>query len=122
MESCAGTIRGEALVTFLITVVAIAAGLVFVATANTWWANKQRRNYLRSEYYQEPDLLARIQNKEIWAGMTRRHLLDSQGDPKATDTLLGNVEVFKYDRLGDTYRLRIRLENDVVTSWERDKS
>ncbi len=115
------TNRGSAVVTAIITVIAIIAGLVFVATANTWWANKQRRNYLRSEYYQEPAVLDRLIKREIWVGMSRRQLLDSQSDPKATDKLPGNVEIFKYDRLGDKYRLRVRLQDDVVASFERDK-
>lgn len=109
------------MLTAIITIVGIIAGLTFVAIANTWWARKQRRNYLLSEYYQDPALMTRILNREIWAGMTRRHLLDSQSDPKATEKLPGNIEIFKYDRLGEVYRLRVRLENDVVTSFEQDK-
>ncbi len=108
------------MVTFLISAVAIVVMLVVVGTINTWYAKKQKRDYLRDEYGADPALLARIENKEIWAGMTKIQLYNSQGDPKATDKLPDNVEIFKYDAVADKFRLRIRLENDVVVSWERD--
>jgi hypothetical protein len=114
-------------VTAIITIVAIIAGLAFVATANTWWAGKVRRNYLRAEYGADPVLTQRLIDKQYWAGMPRNQLIDSLGDPEATDKLPAvpggaqDVQVLKYDRAGDKYRLRVRLDDGVVTSWEQEK-
>lgn len=110
--------------TFLITAVAIIAGLTFVALANSWWAGRVRLSWLRDEY-PDPDLRQRIYKREIWAGMTRQQLIHSQNDPREIETATGEdgrpAEIFKYDKLGDRYRLRIRLVDGVVKDWVREK-
>lgn len=112
------------MVTALITIAAILAGLVFVAIANTWWAGKQRRNYLRAEYGADPVLTQRLIDKEIWAGMSERQLVDAQGDPSAKDQRQQDgktLQTFKYDRRSENFRLLVHLENGVVTRWDKEQ-
>jgi hypothetical protein len=116
--------NGAIVVSALITIAAILAGLVFVAIANRWWAGKQRRSYLRAEYGDDPVLTQRLIAREIWAGMTERQLVDAQGDPSAKDQRQQDgrsIETFKYDRRSENFRLLVHLENGVVRSWEKEQ-
>ena len=112
------------MVTAIITIVGIIAGLTFVAMANTWWAGKVRRKYLRAEYGADPALTQRLIDKEIWAGMSKRQMVDSIGDPADKDMQdKGGIsyETYKYDKVGDKYRRRVHLQNGVVVNWEQDQ-
>jgi hypothetical protein len=130
MKSCARFCQpitqagGKFVVTFLITAVGIIAGLTFVAMANTWWAGRVRRGWLREDY---PDfaLRERIAKREIWPGMTRQQLLHSQDEPLEREERVEDgktVEILKWDKLRDRYLLWVWLQDGLVTRFERNKS
>jgi hypothetical protein len=68
-------------------------------------------------------LTQRLIAREIWAGMSAKQLVDAQGDPSAKSVRQQDgksVEIYKYDRRSENFRLLVHLENGVVTRWEKE--
>ena len=78
--------------------------------------------HLRSKY-QDEVVVSKILNRTFWHGQTAEQLNDSMGRPRAVDNARLKTkkrEVWKYTPNGrNRYRLRITLENDVVTGWDQ---
>jgi hypothetical protein len=64
----------------------------------------------------------RILRREIWQGATAEMVVESRGKPEDVDERLTAKKtrlVYKYGQTGkNRYRLRITIENGVVTGWE----
>jgi hypothetical protein len=101
--------------------VAIVAGVVVLVIMLKAAAKKRKLEYLTSKYG-NPTIADYVYHHRVWQGQTAEQLRDSLGEPAARDDkLLKTIkrEVWKYNRTGvNRYRLRITLDNDIVTTWD----
>jgi hypothetical protein len=78
--------------------------------------------YLRKKYGDET-IVQKIMKRCYWQGQTSEQLIDSLGNPSATDDMLLKTrkrEVWKYNQQGkNRYGLRLTLDNDILVKWER---
>lgn len=76
--------------------------------------------------YQDPIVVERIMNKEIWQGMTDEQLVDSWGRPEAKDSKLYKTktsEIFKYGKIGkNRFVERVTVENGIVVGWHQKRN
>ena len=83
---------------------------------------KKRRDYLMVKYNHDADLVEDIMNNRVWQGQLSVELIDSLGNPVATDEKVLKTkkkEVWKYQHQGgNRYNLRITLDDDVVVGWD----
>jgi hypothetical protein len=80
-----------------------------------------RLAYLNEKYCDET--LQRVLQGQLWLGQTAEQVIDSIGEPIATDRNLLKTrkkEIWKYSPSGvNRYRLRITLEGDRVVGWDQ---
>ena len=73
--------------------------------------------------YEDQSIVDAILNNEFWIGASDDMLRDSLGEPEDIDREVmkrKTKETWKYGRKrANQYRLRVFVENGVVTSWEQ---
>jgi hypothetical protein len=73
------------------------------------------------EKYRDEQTVSDIMAARVWQGMRREQVIDALGQPAATDDGLSRnkvIEVLKYGQGAvNQYRLRITLEDGLVTEW-----
>lgn len=83
-------------------------------------AASQHAALLRSKYPEH--VVVRMLTERVWKGQTAAELTDSLGFPlRIDDKLLATKrrEIWKYYPQGvNRYRLRVTLDNGVVTGWD----
>lgn len=86
-------------------------------------ATEQARVVRARDKYAGDPLLDRIVQGEYWQGQTRQQLFDAKGKPEDVDEMqlkTKRKEIWKYGyRGGNSFALRITLENDVVVGWDK---
>ena len=106
---------------------ATATVLIFVALIGLYvfyriQKRATRMAYLRKKYGDET-IVQKIMKRCYWQGQTSEQLIDSLGNPSATDDMLLKTrkrEVWKYNQQGkNRYGLRLTLDNDILVKWER---
>jgi len=108
----------------LLSVGVVLVGLPLVAVAGVRGKRQQRavHNALVAQWGEED--AARISAKKFWEGMTGEQLEASLGPPLAMDVdqlKTKRRETWKSlrGRLRDQFRLRIQLDDGVVTGWKQ---
>lgn len=100
-------------------VLALVAVVYGLARVLAWDA---RRRYLLRTYGDKRTVRA-LMRGQVWQGMTQAMLEDALGKPAAVDEQVSRDRLrftWKYLPLGSNrYRLRVKLENGVVTGWQR---
>ena len=111
---------GLAVIALIFVFCVVMAGLAFAM--ERIHANRQSRLARLISRYNDSEIAKCVFHHEIWLGQTDQQLLDSRGTPAGIDHgLLGarEREVWKYGpRDTGGYRLRITLEDGVVTGWQ----
>ncbi|WP_445177732.1 hypothetical protein [Pseudomonas sp. McL0111] len=100
---------------------AVIAGIFLLLIIIAWAKKRARLKYLRDKY-QEEHIVQNILEKRIWTGQTSEQLIDSLGQPAATDHKFLKTktrDIWKYHhQSANRYALRITVENDQVTGWD----
>jgi hypothetical protein len=85
--------------------------------------NRSGRRAALLARYGDKDVVEQIMRHEFWQGQTSEQLMDSLGPPVEMDE---NVlrkcvrRTWKYHKTGQNrFALRITLENDIVTGWDK---
>lgn len=82
-----------------------------------------KRDLLMQKYNDHEELVDLIMNKQFTQGMPAEALKDSIGEPVAVDRKVLKTkvkEVWKYEPAGaGRFNLKISLDDDVVTGWEK---
>jgi hypothetical protein len=104
---------------------AIGTFILFILIIRSYKKRKARRqwvNYLK-EKYNDNYVVEMILDGKFWRGQTSEMLIDSLGSPADKDSLVLKTKTkttWKYGhKHSNQYRLRIFLENNVVTGWEQ---
>lgn len=101
-----------------VVVFLVIIGLVIASRANK---RRKRIEALRRKYPEE--IVQRILGGQIWQGQTEEQLIDAIGSPAEVDTKVLKTmqrEIWKYGRISaKRFRLRITVENGIVTGWDR---
>jgi hypothetical protein len=75
--------------------------------------------------YRSKEIVERIMVHSVWQDQTEEQVIDSIGKPHATDlelTKKKNVQVWKYYKHGNYYKLKVTVENGVVVGIEKKDS
>jgi len=85
--------------------------------------NRSARRAALLARYGDKDVVEQIMRREFWQGQTSEQLTDSLGPPVEMDEHVLRKCVrrtWKHHQTGQNrFRLRITLENDIVTGWDR---
>jgi len=89
-----------------------------------WYLYARRANHRKQIFskYGDTNTARRILNGDVWEGMTAEELKDWLGRPVAIDDKklkTKRKQIWKYYQEGQrSFRLRITLEDDIVSGWE----
>lgn len=75
-----------------------------------------------TEKYPDETLRNKIIKHQIWRGQTEDQLRDSMGEPENVTTKALKTktrEIWKYQKSGKTYKVRVTLEGGIVMAWEK---
>ncbi|PCR94503.1 hypothetical protein CP336_21685 [Pseudomonas fluorescens] len=99
----------------------VVGGVLLLLILNSWSKKRARLKYLRDKYQSE-DIVQNILGRKVWIGQTSEQLIDSLGQPAATDHKFLKTktrDIWKYRHRGaNRYGLRITVENGQVTGWD----
>lgn len=97
-------------------------GLKFAISA---YIKNNRRKYLMNKYG-DSELVSSLMNRLFWQGQTAEQLLDSLGQPEATDRKIlksKTKETWKYHEVRkNQFLIRVFIEDDIVVGWDRKES
>ncbi len=73
--------------------------------------------------YGDADLVESLMSRRFWQGQTSEQLVDSLGEPSDLDRKVlksKTKETWKYHEVRkNQFSLRIFVENDLVTGWDK---
>jgi outer membrane protein assembly factor BamE (lipoprotein component of BamABCDE complex) len=106
-----------------VAIIAVSAFLTIGLLAIMKRAQVTARRKALLEKYHDDAIVDRILSRSVWEGMTRDQIVDALGAPSTIDNGMQRrkvLQVFKYHPDGvDRYRLRVNLEDGVVTGWQQ---
>lgn len=96
--------------------------LVVLIFVGSYYSYKIKSERLMKKY-NDPILVDRLMNGEIWQGQTRGQVIDSLGKPSDINEQVLKTKTkytYKYNKKSkNRYGLKVIIENGIVIGWDK---